>query len=245
MEYMSGSIGALKPHVLIANMVICACLYLVVFMLTNRLRFSALFTSCIIYVLATAEYFVLLFRGSPLLPYDVASFRTAMSVVGQYSVEWNEKLIFSAFIFVAVISSACRMSFKIKGHKKRIEFAAFGTGITAGMLLLFYEFLYEAWGLNYSTWAPIDTYMENGYLMSTMVFAKYATIHKPDGYSAEKAREILASFEGTEESKELQKPVNLIVVMNESWSTLDYVSEVETNIPYDTFYQSMSDNTIM
>ena len=136
MEYMSGSIGALKPHVLIANMVICACLYLVVFMLTNRLRFSAVFTSCIVYILAIAEYFVLLFRGSPLLPYDVASFRTAMSVVGQYSVEWNEKLIFSAFVFIAVISSACQMSFKIQGHKKRIGFAACGTGITAGMVLL-------------------------------------------------------------------------------------------------------------
>lgn len=244
MEYMSGSIGALKTHVLIANMVICACLYLVVFMLTNRLRFSVLFTSCMVYVLAMAEYFVLLFRGSPILPYDVASFQTAMSVVGQYRVEWNEKLIFSTFVFVAVISTACRMSFKIQGHKRRVRFAAFGAGIVASMLLLFYGFLYETWGLSYSTWAPKDTYMEDGYLMSTMVFAKYATIHKPEGYSVKKAREILASFESTEESKEIQKPINLIVVMNESWSTLDYVSHVETNMAYDTFYQSMSDNTI-
>lgn len=244
MEYMSGSLSALKPHILITNIVICACLYLVVFVITNRLRFSALFTSCIVYALATAEYFVLLFRGSPLIPYDIMSFRTALSVVGQYEVEINDKIVFSVLIFIAVISAASRMSFKIQGYKKRIGFAAIGTGITAGMLMLFYGFLYEAWGLTYSTWAPIDTYMNDGYFMSTMVFAKYATVHKPEGYSAKKAEEILESFEYGTESEETQKPVNLIVVMNESWSDFTYIDEVETNIPYNTFYQDLSENTI-
>lgn len=244
MEYMSGSLSALKPHILITNIVICAFLYLVVFVITNRLRFSALFTSCIVYVLATAEYFVLLFRGSPLIPYDIMSFRTALSVVGQYEVEINDKIVFSVFIFIAVISAASRMSFKIQGYKKRIGFVAIGTGITAGMLMLFYGFLYEAWGLTYSTWAPVDTYMNDGYFMSTMIFAKYATVHKPEGYSVKKAEEILESFEYGTESKETQKPVNLIVVMNESWSDFTYIDEVETNIPYNTFYQDLSENTI-
>lgn len=244
MEYMSGSLSALKPHILITNIVICACLYLVVFIITNRLRFSILFTSCIVYVLAIAEYFVLLFRGSPLIPYDIMSFRTALSVVDQYNVEINDKIVFSIFVFIAVISVSGRMSFKIQKHKKRIGFAVIGTGITTGILILFYGFLYDAWGLTYSTWAPIDTYMNDGYFMSTMVFAKYATIHKPEGYSVKKAKEILESFDCEKENEEIQKPVNLIVVMNESWSNLAYVDEVETNIPYNTFYQNLSKNTI-
>ena len=244
MEYMSGSVNTLKPHVFIANIVICAFLYLIAFLITNRLRFSVLFTSCIIFGLAVVEYFVLLFRGSPLLPYDITSFQTAMSVVEQYKFEWNEKLIFSCFIFIAVISSACRMPFCITGMKKRIGFAVVGTGMTAGMLFLFYGFIYQVWGLSYSTWAPIDTYMEDGYLMSTMVFAKYAKIQKPEGYSVRRAKEILEVFAPEKGAANSRLPENLIVVMNESWSSLNYIKEVETNIPYDEFYQSIEGNTI-
>lgn len=244
MEYLSGSINGLKNHVLIANIVICTFLYLIVFIITNRLRFSLLFTSGIVFVLSLIEYFVLLFRGSPLLPYDITSFQTAISVVGEYQFELNEKLIFSAFIFIAVISAAYRMPFKIKGAKKRIGFITMGTGMTVGMLCFFYGVIYQAWGLSYSTWAPVDTYMENGYFMSTMIFTKYANIKKPEGYSAEKAREILENFQPKDETPNDIVPENLIVVMNESWSSLDYIEPIKTNIPYNEFYQSMGDNTI-
>lgn len=244
MEYLSGSIEILSFRVLFVNIVICACLYLLVFIITNRLRFTVFFTSCMVYALAIAEYFVLLFRGTPLNPYDIKSLGTALSVVEQYRIEWNEKLVFTAFIFIAVISAACRMSFKIKGYKKRLGFGAAGVGVIAGMVVLFYGVIYDAWELSYSTWAPADTYMNNGYFMSNMIFVKYAALHRPEGYSAKKAREILKSFETAEEPEGDGQPVNLIVVMNESWSTLEYVNHVQTNISYNAFYQSLQENTI-
>lgn len=243
MECLGGG-NSLGIRNLIVNAVICMCLYLVAFMLTNRLRFSVLFISCLIFIVAVANHFVLLFRNSPLLPYDVLSFRTAMTVVGQYEMKMNEEVVFSVFMFIAILTSACRINFKIDKIRTRVAAAAGGAAFVVGMTAFFYGILYSYWGLSYSTWRPIETYQENGYLMSTMIFAKYATLHRPKGYSAKKAQKILNSFESAEINSETSQPVNLIVIMNESWSTLDYIKPVKTNISYNTFYQNLSENTI-
>lgn len=244
MEYLGGSIAALKIHVLIANIVICTCLYLAAFIVTNRLRLSLVFINCMLFIIAVANHFVLLFRNSPLLPFDVLSLNTAMKVAGQYKIEISEALIFSIFLFIAVFTTAYIMPFKIEKRTFRVGFVAGGTGILIGMSSLFYGFLYQYWDLCYSTWSPIETYQQDGYLMSTMIFAKYAKIQRPKGYSAKKARDILASFEKITMEGTSDCPVNLIVIMNESWSTLDYIKPVKTNIPYDSFYQELSKNTI-
>lgn len=244
MECLSGSISSLEKRELIVNTVICICLYLVAFMLTNRLRFSVLFINCFLFIVAVANHFVILFRNSPLIPYNLLSFRTAMAVVGQYEIKINEEVVLSVLMFLAVLSSACRMSFKIEKIRIRVAAAAGGAALIVGMTAFFYGILYPYWDLSYYVWEPIQTYREYGYLMSTMVFAKYATLQRPEGYSARKAQQILDSFENMETECTSLQPVNLIVVMNESWSMLDYVKAVKTNIPYNTFYQNLSENAI-
>lgn len=244
MEYLGGSIVTMSTRVLIANIVICTCLYLAAFIVTNRLRFSLILINCILFIVAVANYFMLLFRNAPLLPYDVMSLRTAMAVVKEYEMKCNEMLVFSVFIFAVILLSACKMPYQIANGKMRAGFAAGGTTVLIGMAAFFYGFLYSHWDLWYSTWQPIETYQEDGYLMSTMIFAKYARLRRPQGYSPKRAQEILASFAETKVEQSSSRPVNLIVIMNESWSALDYVRPVETNIPYDSFFQGLSENTI-
>lgn len=244
MEYLGGALFVIKRHSFIANIVICICLYLLLFVLTNRLRLSLVLTNVFLFVVGVAEYFVILFRNAPLVPYDVLSFGTAMAVVGEYEIKLSETLVFSMFLFIAALTIAWKMPYRIEKRKVRLGFAVGGCGFLVGMTVFFYGFLYPYWGLKYSVWMPIETYQQEGYLMSTMIFAKYATLRRPTGYSANKAKQILASFDDMEIEETSQKPENLIVIMNESWSSLEYVKHVETNIPYDTFYQNLSENVI-
>lgn len=244
LELLGGSIALLGERELVANTIICMCLYLIVFILTNRLRFSAIFVNSFLFLVAVVNHFVILFRNSPLLPYDVLSFHTAMTVVGQYKIVINEEVVFSVFLFAAALTSACRLSLHIERVRVRAAVTTGAAAFLVGITAIFYGVLYPYWGLSYSVWMPIETYQENGYLMSTMIFAKYATLQRPKGYSARKAQQILASFENTEMDSGNVQPANLIVVMDESWSTLDYIKPVETNIPYNAFYQSLSENTI-
>lgn len=244
LECLGGSITLLGGRELIANMVICMCLYLIVFILTNRLRFSVMLINCLLFIIALVNHFVILFRNAPLLPYDVLSFQTAMTVIGQYEIIINEQVVFSTLIFAAVFSSACRVSFQIEKGRVRAAVAVGSAAFLVGMTVVFYGVLYPYWGLSYSTWMPIETYQKNGYLMATMIFTKYATLHRPKGYSAKKAQKILDSFAEAEIKNIECRPDNLIVVMNESWSTLDYIQSVRTNVPYNAFYQNLSGNTI-
>ena len=244
MEYLGGGLFTMKPREFTANIVIGLCLYLLLFMVTNRLRFSFIFTNILLFIVGVANYFVILFRNAPLVPYDLFSFQTALAVVGEYEIKISETLVFSAFLFAVSLLCAWKMPYRIERGKKRIGFAVGGCGFLVGMTVFFYGFLYPLWGLKYSVWMPIETYQKEGYLMSTMIFAKYATLRRPAGYSAARAKHILAPYRDTQTETASLQPANLIVIMNESWSSLEYVKHVETNLPYDTFYQSLSENTI-
>lgn len=244
MEYMGGSLFSIRPREFIANVVISLCLYLLVFIVTNRLRLSFFLVNIVLFVIGAADYFVILFRGSPLIPYDVLSFGTAMAVVGEYEIKLTETLVFAAFLLIAALSCAWKMPYRLEKGRRRLGFALGGCGFLVGMAVFFYGFLYSFWGLKYSVWTPIETYQENGYLMSTMIFAKYATLRRPTGYSPARAKRILASYEDGETETAAMQPKNLIVIMNESWSSLEYVKHVETNMPYDAFYQGLEENAI-
>lgn len=244
MEYLGGSLFTIKFREFTANIVICLGLYLLFFIVTNRLRFSLILTNILLFIVGVVDYFVILFRNAPLVPFDVLSFHTAMAVVGEYEMKLTETHVFSAFLIVAALSCAWKMPYRVEKGKRRLGFAAGGCGLLAGMTIFFYGCLYPLWGLKYSVWMPIETYQEEGYLMSTMIFAKYATLRRPAGYSAARAKRILASYQDVGTGTESLQPVNLIVIMNESWSSLEYVQHVETNMPYDTFYQNLSENVI-
>lgn len=244
MEYLGGGLFAMKLREFIANIAVCLCLYLLFFVVTNRLRLSFILTNILLFLVGVANYFVIQFRNAPLVPYDVLSIQTAMAVVGEYEIKLSETLVFSAFLFIVSISCAWKMPYRIEKGKRRLGFAAGGCGFLIGMTVFFYGFLYPLWGLKYSVWMPIETYQKEGYLMSTMIFAKYATLRRPTGYSAAKAKHILASYHDTETEETSLQPANLIVIMNESWSSIDYVKHIPTNMPYDTFYQNLSKNAI-
>ena len=73
---------------------------------------------------------------------------------------------------------------------------------------------------------------------------KYISVDKPDGYRADKAAALLASYDTAKETKPDRRP-NIIVVMNEAFSDLSVLGDCETNQDYMPFLRSLqgSENT--
>lgn len=254
-EYVTGNLSAIVPSKVILNVGWIYVLYLIFFAFSGSTRIAIPVVSVILYLISVAETLVVGFRGRPIMIWDVLAFRTAMSVAGNYEFEVTKEM-YLAFLALQVI---CLFAFlfpqKIRGKKKRAVFAGGSAGIAISFGVWFYSCLVPYEGLGINMWAVNETYQEYGYILSTAVSFKYAVKKKPEGYSLAKVKEIydsvlddnsvlLASSEDVETEETETTPVNIICIMNESFSDLKVAGDFETNQEYFPFLNSLTENTV-
>ena len=69
----------------VINLLFYYFLYILVYLAVNRFRAAAAGTTVVLYILAAADYYVLQFKGAPLLlPQDLTAWRTAAAVVSHH-----------------------------------------------------------------------------------------------------------------------------------------------------------------
>ena len=198
-------------------------------------------------------YYVYLCRGEPLQFIDIFSFATAMDVAGAYKfvfTRWVTTMLTAALCLIGIImhlpdySWASRLKTKLASRA-----AAF-----VSMIVLFQLYLNVNWngalGIVTDLWAPHDTYEEVGTNMGFFCVAKFMRNTPPDGYSVDKVEEIAKESEEEFAKSDdtgttaVQKPVNIIAIMNEAWADYGVFDKFNTNESYQPFYYSMEKNTI-
>lgn len=92
---------------------------------------------------------------------------------------------------------------------------------------------------------------EYGYLLYVTANAGQAKVQVPDGYSPEKADEILSRYKDASSTNSVlathagsAKSPNIIMVMNESFSDLSVLGKFRTDQEYLSHWNSRSKNTI-
>ena len=99
-------------------------------------------------------------------------------------------------------------------------------------------------------WDLNSSYETEGYLLSTVIAGTYLVKEKPAGYSTAAVEEIYREqcewAESEEEAEEGEKivPVNVICIMNESFSDLRVTGELETNEEVLPFFDSLEENAL-
>ena len=90
----------------------------------------------------------------------------------------------------------------------------------------------------------------NGMAVTFAMDLKFVAVDKPDGYSRQKAKELLDSYAGTDDNSannEANKSntaansdyPNIIVVMDEAFSDLSVLGDFDTNTDYMPFVHSL------
>lgn len=141
-----------------------------------------------------------------------------------------------------------------KRYKKRLAFAGGTAGAAAGFGLWFYTFLLPSENLEINMWAVNESYQEYGYVLSTAVSCNYVVKKKPEGYSAagikqihetvNEENQVLLASAGDMDVESTVSPVNIICIMNESFSDLRAAGDFETNQEYFPFLDSLRENTV-
>lgn len=228
-------------------------LFLFVF---GRLKWSLRLQSIFFMAVGLANYYVISFRSAPIMPWDIYSVGTAMSVANnfQYSLEPQTVLVLAGFALLLLAESAVTLELRgAAAWKKRfwgVRIA--GAAIFLALVCSFTHMLHldstiRKYGMYDKLFTPTVMSRRDGTAVAFLMELKYISVDKPKGYSADAAEQILAPF--AEETQNLPETLpNIIVIMNEAFSDPAVLGEFETNMDYMPYVHSILsgavDNTI-
>ena len=209
------------------------------------------------------NHYVMAFRSTPFVPWDVYSMKTAASVAGNYDFTPTTGVIFvtlaMAVLFVLVRFIDIKPSRKVLW---RVAPAVCMALALCGLVNLLQDSSFQTKSRLYPyLFTPAHMTKVNGMAVTFSMNLAYVYVEKPQGYSVEKAEEILAEYEAkvevpngieldklnTAQSLKTKGFPNIIVIMNEAFSDLSILGDFTTNEDYMPFIhrlQQGADNTV-
>lgn len=252
LELLSLNSQFLLPFAMKWNIGIMYLFELILLLCTQSFPASICVSNLVLVLLYSANYFVFSYRGVSLRFNDLTAAGTAAEVVGNYSLRPNSHMAMvwciSLFFLVYGVRTGVRWEMTGKLKTVVIRLTGFLFGVTLA-LVCGYQFLYtdifqEVGFLNTH---GIDLHMNyhfNGYLVASFMDIQHSRIEKPQGYSVEKVEELLGgSAESGEKLEEGTKP-HIILIMNESFSDLRVLGNLQISEENLTFFNSLEENTI-
>lgn len=222
----------------VLNVLCCLVVYLVVQLFTNNAGLSCIISHVSLLSFAFINYFVYLFRGNEFAFSDIRSIGTGLSVAGNYKLQLNDRgayAIFGAALFIAFVRK-CHVKFEHRWQMSIIDV------MLAALCVIIVAM--NAYNVNTETWEQKGTY-RNGYILNYVLGIRDSFIAQPDGYSEEAIQDLEKEYENKDKdySKTDVKDPTIIVIMNESFSDLSVLGDLQTNIPLTPFIDSLKENT--
>lgn len=222
----------------VLNVLCCLVVYLVVQLFTNNAGLSCIISHVSLLSFAFINYFVYLFRGNEFAFSDIRSIGTGLSVAGNYKLQLNDRgayAIFGAALFIAFVRK-CHVKFEHRWQMSIIDV------MLAALCVIIVAM--NAYNVNTETWEQKGTY-RNGYILNYVLGIRDSFIAQPDGYSEEAIQNLEKEYENKDKdySKTDVKDPTIIVIMNESFSDLSVLGDLQTNVPLTPFIDSLKENT--
>ena len=185
------------------NLIFYYLFFLALAFLFGSLPWGCSIASGFLMLLAIVNFYVVKFRGSPLVPWDILSIRTAGNVASNFTYTIYWRVLFSSFGFVFLILSSGKMrgSTKNWGKKQFLRYAGF-LGAVLGLVLMVSAIqnkdVKTFWGMDTTLFTPNVRYKKNGLVVAYLANLSLINIRKPEGYSSAKVEEIEAGILETE-----------------------------------------------
>lgn len=223
----------------------CLLVFLVtciVFYFSNNIWISTGIIQGVISLFGLANYFLCMFRGRALYYSDLASARTAMNVAGQYDFSLDKfsgiQLVLIWLIPVYMIGFFMnkqdrRTSLRLACRMKKIAI----TVLT--VFLLYNSVSLGFFGFEVYWWAHNT---QNGFLLGFVLQGENYGSKADSSYAIEDIEKMSEQYQA--DAIPFAEQTDIIVVMNESFSDLGIIGELETNQEVMPFYKSLKDNCI-
>lgn len=240
----------MKVSIQFLNIFLFELLMLIFFMLFGRLKWSLRFQSIFFMLIGLANYYVLEFRSAPIMPWDIYSFGTAMSVAGnfKYTLEKQAVFVIIGFILLIIIEEIVTLRIKAPDKFKKYVIAIRAAAFCACLCVLFgfthmlhQESTIIKFGMYDKLFTPTVMSKRDGTAVAFMMELQYISVDKPSNYSEAMAEQILEPYseKAAQNTDNVENTPNIIVIMNEAFSDPAVLGDFETNKEYMPFLHSI------
>ena len=264
----NGSVFKKTPIVWIINYILYFAIYCMFFAITNRLRFTVLFSNTLIFLIALTNFYKLEFRGEPFTLSDFAQLRTAVNVSSEYDFSLRYMIICMGCIFLLVTAVVSRFRYSIRKVRYRLMLG--GVTVVVGTLLVAALFntdrysaskdsLMKRLGIVNNIWNQPKNFTDNGVLVAITMNAKYLTVETPAVYNIENLDHVvedvhdnygvnlltgepLTQMQRTDVLVPGERMPNIICIMDESYCDFSQFDNIEMTKEYSPFMDSLCDN---
>lgn len=221
------------------NILFFMLLEVILICITGRTSVASLILMFVALAVGLINYYTLQFRGTPVLPWDILSVKTAASVTTEYDFKVTWHVIWISLVMLTV--AACSIIFthiRIKGVLRRILSGAFGiVALILCTMGLWQKATVDFFELDDILFTPVDMYEDNGFAISFAYNLQYLRVKAPTGYDTETVYREEESYVNTNADR-YSNP-NIIVIMNESFCDPAVLTDFETNQDYMPFIHSL------
>lgn len=221
-QWVYGGALLYAPGVVLANYLCFAALYFPLCAITAKESACSVFLHLAAGLWGAACYFVSLFRGSPVLPWDLTALGTATAVAGSYNLTPTPVMLLAIVVVAALAVILLRWvpggSFLPRGRAYLYR----GLLLAAGVLCILFALSpkgIERLGVETDVWDPSGSYRTGGALAEFLCNMQFLSVEEPEGYSDQAAQDLLDQAQtGDDVTPQAVERPNVIAIMNESWA---------------------------
>lgn len=198
-----------------------------------------------------ADEVVLVLRKTPLVPTDILSINTAMSVAGNYKFQLTARLILATVFSIIIAYAIYKLPLEknMIGEQKISELIGYRIAVAAFTAILV---IYVS-GFQRDTFQKDNFDVENmnenvGIPLTFYLNSKEMVLQEPDGYGTSKAKAYLSEYQDETDSSvtasagQSQENPNVIIIMDEAFSDLSILGDLELNTDPLKFCHSLEED---
>lgn len=230
------------------NVILFEFIAWIMYLILGNAKWALRIVLAVSMIFGLVNHYVMLFRTTPFVPWDIFSINTAASVASNYDFTPSTRVVVVSILFVVLIVLMHFINHKIKMsfYLRMIPFAVVTICLCVFVNMLQDDDFQTENYLYPFLFTPGYMTQVNGMAVTFAMDLEYLAIDKPSGYNADEAKEELAEFADAE-TETNQKLPNIIVIMDEAFADLKVLDEFYTNVDYMPFVHSIQngkENTV-
>ena len=230
------------------NYVLILLLHFLVYAISGSLKWAILIVNPILYGFALAHCYVMEFRGTPFIPMDFFSIKTAANVANTYEFKLLYTVLTATLIFIFIIVIAIKLK-KPDFHPitKVVSRTFMATFFAVLMSLFYFTSIFADMGIKPDFWNQNRGYRNYGFAWNFFCNTKYLFMSTPTDYDPDQISGFVENTVNEDENTKVdvtENTPNIICIMNETWSDLSVLGNFTTNEPYMPYINSLSENVV-
>ena len=230
------------------NYVLILLLHFLIYAISGSLKWAILIVNPILYGFALAHCYVMEFRGTPFIPMDFFSIKTAANVANTYEFKLLYTVLTATLIFIFIIVIAIKLK-KPDFHPitKVVSRTFMATFFAVLMSLFYFTSIFADMGIKPDFWNQNRGYRNYGFAWNFFCNTKYLFMSTPTDYDPDQISGFVENTVNEDENTKVdvtENTPNIICIMNETWSDLSVLGNFTTNEPYMPYINSLSENVV-